>query len=556
MYSTWQSFSGVRLANSKQQSCCGNHSSPLNSVFMGRRATADLLVTHASRSLMNYSKGFHHHSAAAAAAAAYSVSSLNHHHHHHRSRLSEAPGFSSESAMIDNTLYAGRVAVSGGRPSYSCKFHHYSAASISPSSGNHRSWPSAAAVSSKYSAAFDILHYAGREVSGRRPVVVLNSSRSAAEISPSSSSSQHSSRPLAAISSKSAAHIHATLHAKRAVSGGRPVALNSSSQRHHHSAAAFSSPSSSSSQHSSLSSAISSKCVTNDGANRYTGRAVSGGRPVALNSSSQRHHHSAAATSSSPSQHSSQSSLPSAAAVASSESAAQPDGDTSTTIPDLHFWSPTSSSSSSATTSWSSSPPSRWVLFSDLHVTPRTLPICLDVLRRVRDEAAARSAGVLFLGDFWHIRGALPVEPLNALVRLFASEWDVPTLMLVGNHDQVTLGGLTHGLTPLAAAAPHHIHVFDGPALFAGALWLPYRRNSDELIAAVAAAMASETPPQAIFAHVDIQGAFLNDSCQARDGISPKIFPQGVPVYTGHYHKPHVVPNTSIRYVGSPYQGE
>jgi DNA repair exonuclease SbcCD ATPase subunit len=138
---------------------------------------------------------------------------------------------------------------------------------------------------------------------------------------------------------------------------------------------------------------------------------------------------------------------------------------------------------------------------------------------------------------------------------MFANEWDAQTLMLVGNHEQVTLGGLVHGLTPLAAAAPDKIHVFDGPAMYAGALWLPYRRDPNEIVAALESATTKESLPLgAIFAHVDVQGASLNDACQARDGVPPSIFPKGVPVYTGHYHKPHTVANTSIRYVGSPYQ--
>lgn len=39
-------------------------------------------------------------------------------------------------------------------------------------------------------------------------------------------------------------------------------------------------------------------------------------------------------------------------------------------------------------------------------------------------------------GDFWHARGALPVEPLNEVLRVLR-DWTRPTLMLVGNHDQV-----------------------------------------------------------------------------------------------------------------------
>jgi len=40
----------------------------------------------------------------------------------------------------------------------------------------------------------------------------------------------------------------------------------------------------------------------------------------------------------------------------------------------------------------------KWVVFSDLHVSPKTLDVCLEVLREVRNAARLRGAGVLFLG--------------------------------------------------------------------------------------------------------------------------------------------------------------
>lgn len=41
---------------------------------------------------------------------------------------------------------------------------------------------------------------------------------------------------------------------------------------------------------------------------------------------------------------------------------------------------------------------------------------------------------------------------------------------------------------------------------------------------------------------------------QAHAGLEPTTFPPHIPVWTGHYHKPHTVPGTSICYVGTPYQ--
>ncbi|KAL0033719.1 hypothetical protein WJX77_002381 [Trebouxia sp. C0004] len=187
-------------------------------------------------------------------------------------------------------------------------------------------------------------------------------------------------------------------------------------------------------------------------------------------------------------------------------------------------------------------------MFSDLHVSVRTLDTCISVLQKIKKEATSRKAGILFLGDFWHARGALPVEPLNAILQEFES-WRQPTLMLVGNHDQVSVGGLDHALQPLAAACSA-IHIVDVPTLYRDALWLPYRKDSAQLQEAIEGA----GDIKAVFAHADVMGAMMNESFQAKEGLPPDLFPKHVPTYTGHYHKPHTVADTNIRYIGSPYQ--
>ena len=47
----------------------------------------------------------------------------------------------------------------------------------------------------------------------------------------------------------------------------------------------------------------------------------------------------------------------------------------------------------------------------------------------------------------------------------------------------------------------------------------------------------------------------MNEAFQAKEGLPPDLFPEDIPTYTGHYHKPHMVDNSNIRYIGSPYQG-
>ena len=46
----------------------------------------------------------------------------------------------------------------------------------------------------------------------------------------------------------------------------------------------------------------------------------------------------------------------------------------------------------------------------------------------------------------------------------------------------------------------------------------------------------------------------MNETFQSQHGVQPDAFPEAVPTYSGHYHRPHTVPGTAIHYVGSPYQ--
>ena len=62
----------------------------------------------------------------------------------------------------------------------------------------------------------------------------------------------------------------------------------------------------------------------------------------------------------------------------------------------------------------------KWVMFSDLHVSAKTLNVCISVLRKIKKEAVARKAGIVFLGNAmtqkawvmftfqWHFCASLP----------------------------------------------------------------------------------------------------------------------------------------------------
>jgi UDP-2,3-diacylglucosamine pyrophosphatase LpxH len=79
------------------------------------------------------------------------------------------------------------------------------------------------------------------------------------------------------------------------------------------------------------------------------------------------------------------------------------------------------------------------ILFSDLHLKPESADVCFEVLDAVCALACASDRQVAFLGDFWHVRYALPVDLLNCVSDEMA-RWQlegVEAHLLPGNHDQI-----------------------------------------------------------------------------------------------------------------------
>ena len=208
----------------------------------------------------------------------------------------------------------------------------------------------------------------------------------------------------------------------------------------------------------------------------------------------------------------------------------------------------------------------RWVVLTDLHCASSTLDTCLEVLKVVHQAAIERNAGVLFLGDWWHHRGTIRVDLLNSVLDSL-KEWEVPMVMIPGNHDQVTLGGHNHGLTPLQHAyrverqdKSGNTHSFPGPLIFshptkfAGGFFIPHVRDHTIMESILQAPEAREA--NALFVHADVTGAYMNDLIVSMGGVAPNMFPANKPIYSGHFHKSHSVTsqNVVIDYVGSPYQ--
>lgn len=138
-----------------------------------------------------------------------------------------------------------------------------------------------------------------------------------------------------------------------------------------------------------------------------------------------------------------------------------------------------------------------------------------------------------------------------------------------------------HALEPLLYAfKPEQILMIHEPAVCLGALWVPYRRDSNVMRAVLQ--QGADTPGVSmIFCHADVRGAYMNDNMRSKEGLDIEAFPKDIPIYSGHFHKPHTVPTvvtpapaasccltiplhcffsqitkggSTLRYVGSPYQ--
>ncbi len=197
----------------------------------------------------------------------------------------------------------------------------------------------------------------------------------------------------------------------------------------------------------------------------------------------------------------------------------------------------------------------KWIIFSDLHVKSTSIETCEEVLALVHEEALKKQAGIMFLGDFWHVRGNLDVELLNRVLRSLG-KWTQPVIMIPGNHDQVTLGGAVHSLEPLLYAfKSEQIFMISEPVVCMGALWVPYRRDP-LLMKSILKAGGECRDVTTVYCHADVKGAYMNDGMRSKEGLEISSFPANLPIYSGHFHKPHTMTKgrSSIRYVGSPYQ--
>ena len=196
--------------------------------------------------------------------------------------------------------------------------------------------------------------------------------------------------------------------------------------------------------------------------------------------------------------------------------------------------------------------PENYLLFSDLHLSPSTLPQCLNLLRSLISAASSRPrTSVLFLGDFWHTRGSINVQCLNAvypLVQELSSACQGPLLMLPGNHDLVDFQGRDSSIDIFGAL--ENVEVVKETSIFGSAGLVPYKRRG---IASDIKNLASRPSCSTLFIHDEVKGGVMSGRYRSRRGLKPEDW-EGFKgeIWSGHFHKVQKV--GAVNYVGSGYQ--
>lgn len=206
----------------------------------------------------------------------------------------------------------------------------------------------------------------------------------------------------------------------------------------------------------------------------------------------------------------------------------------------------------------------REIVFTDLHVSAKTLDRALLLLAKVRDLAllerfADCRPGVVCLGDFWDQRGVLNVRQVHALMDEF-DRWqaaDIRAVFIPGNHDQVSQSGRVHGVR-IFSAYPNIIVATDvwswrsDPTARTGnRVFLPWREDT---LAQEQMVKSLEGDGWTIFAHADVRGAVGNNGHKSSGRVSIKAIEEKARAcYLGHFHKRQKLGDRTW-YVGSPFE--
>lgn len=197
------------------------------------------------------------------------------------------------------------------------------------------------------------------------------------------------------------------------------------------------------------------------------------------------------------------------------------------------------------------------LVFSDVHLNEDSADVVLGkILPNIRQEALRRGINQLaMLGDLWHVRYRVDVRIQNAL-RDELKQWESAGLdlrILPGNHDQVDRAG-RNALEVFDDL--RKVRVYTEPTADGDGVWVPYRKRGEDVVQileTLAPRAMNLEGRRVCWAHVAVQGAYMNDTHFDSDGLPVSVFQHFDRVLMGHYHKRQSLTyeNTTLWYVGS-----
>jgi len=190
----------------------------------------------------------------------------------------------------------------------------------------------------------------------------------------------------------------------------------------------------------------------------------------------------------------------------------------------------------------------RILVFSDLHYRQSRISDCEKVLGIIHSISKKENVDLIVnCGDTFHDKGLIRSSCIESYYRC-RKMFDVGWVDIVGNHDQDDSEGLIHPLYPFGLFPYSHVVssqlIWDHEKI----AFFAYTKDMDRFEILRDKSMIGCV----VFVHAGINGAFMNDSIEDKDGLPVEVFKKSKTVISGHYHKPHEFGN--IIYVGSPMQ--
>jgi DNA repair exonuclease SbcCD nuclease subunit len=197
------------------------------------------------------------------------------------------------------------------------------------------------------------------------------------------------------------------------------------------------------------------------------------------------------------------------------------------------------------------------IIFSDLHLEPKSRDTALAVLERIPEECNRHGDHhVVMLGDFWMVRHTLSARLLlEAHDRLRAWRPAVKRCDVVpGNHDQVENSG-RNALEVFDNLEGFNVHT--EATRNEHGFFLPWRSPVEQRVILDAWARDGGDSPPVLFAHAAVDGAWMNNLHKLEAGhgiVVDDIVNAGFKhAFLGHYHR-HQLLRKGMMYVGSPYE--